>query len=94
MVFFFVLLLFWVFTALYALPLLALYDGGLKNAFILAFTLSIRHFPLTAALACVTALSFWLCHLAPPLIAAAIGISVHVKLSMLLPVLKPWLPPE
>ena len=94
MVFFFIILLFWLFTALYALPLLALYDGGLQHTLILAFTLSVRHFPLTVALACVTALTFWLCHLAPLLIAAAVGISVHVKLSMLFPVLKPWLPPE
>ena len=90
MVFFFVLLLFWVFTALYALPLLALYDGGLKNTLILAFTLSLRHFPLTLALLCVTAAALWVCHLFPPLIIAAVGISVHSKVFMLLPVLKPW----
>ena len=91
MVFFFILLLFWLFMALYALPLLALYDGGLKNTLILAFTLSIRRFPLTIALLCVTAATFWICHLAPLLTAAAVGISVHIKLSVLLPVLKPWL---
>lgn len=86
MVFFFTLLLFWLFTALYALPLLALYDGGLKNTLLLAFTLSIRHFPLTVALAAITAAAFWICHLAPLFLAAAVGISVHIKLSILLPI--------
>lgn len=94
MVFFFTLLLFWCFTALYALPLLAVSDGGLKDIFILSFTLSIRHFPLTAALLSITALTFWICHLAPLLIVAAVGVSAHVKTSMLLPVLKPWLSDE
>ncbi|MBR3570271.1 MAG: YesL family protein [Oscillibacter sp.] len=92
MVFFFILLLFWLFTALYALPLLALRDGGLKNALILAFTLSIRRFPLTVALLLITLAALWVCHLFPPLIVAAVGISVHTKVSMLLPILKPWLP--
>ena len=89
MVFFFILLLFWLFTALYALPLLAVYDGGLKNALILAFTLSIRRFPLT--LASITAAAFWVYHPFPPLIVAAFGISVHAKTALLLPILKPWL---
>lgn len=92
MVFFFVILLFWLFTALYALPLLAVYDGGLKNALILSFTLSLRRFPLTVGLLLITAASLWFCHLFPPLIIAAIGISVHTKLFLLAPVLKPWLP--
>ena len=91
MVFFFVVLLFWLFTTLYALPLLAVYDGGLKNALILAFTLSVRRFPLTLGLLLITALSLWICHLFPPLIIAAIGISVHTKLFLLTPILKPWL---
>lgn len=91
MVFFFVILLFWLFTALYALPLLAIYDGALKNALILSFTLSVRRFPLTVALSLITALSLWACHLFPPLIIAAIGISVHTKLFLLSPILKPWL---
>ena len=91
MVFFFILLLFWLFTAIYAIPLLALYNGSLKNALILAFTLSIRHFPLTVALSLITIAALWVCHLFPPIVAAAVGISVHSKISMLLPVLKPWL---
>ena len=91
MVFFFILLLFWLFTALYALPLLAVYDGGLRNALILAFTLSIRRFPLTVGLLLITAASLWICHLFPPLIIAAIGISVHTKLFLLVPILRPWL---
>lgn len=92
MVFFFIILLFWILTALYVLPLLAVYGGGLKNTLILAFTLSVRHFPLTVGLLLITAAAFWLCHLFPPLILAAFGISVHAKISLLLPVLKPWLP--
>lgn len=91
MVFFFTLLLFWVFTALYALPLLAFYDGGLKNTLILSFTLSLRRFSLTVGLLLITALSLWVCHLFPPLIIAAIGVSVHTKLFLLAPALKPWL---
>ena len=91
MVFFFVILLFWLFTTLYALPLLAVYDGGLKNALILSFTLSVRRFPLTLALLLITAASLWICHLFPPLIIAAIGISVHTKLFLLEPILKSWL---
>lgn len=91
MVFFFVIFLFWLFTALYALPLLAVCGGGPKNALILSFTLSVRRFPLTVALLLITALSLWICHLFPPLVIAAIGISVHSKLFLLLPVLKPWL---
>ena len=91
MVFFFTLALFWIFTALYALPLLALYDGSLINALILAFTLSIRRFPLTLGLLFITAAACWVCHLAPLLIAAAVGVSVHTKTALLLPVLKPWL---
>ena len=91
MVFFFVVFLFWLFTALYTLPLLSVYHGGLKNALILSFTLSVRRFPLTAALLLITALSLWVCHLFPPLLIAAIGVSVHTKLFLLLPVLKPWL---
>ena len=87
MVFFFILLLFWLFTALYALPLLALRDGGLQNALILAFTLSIRHFPLTVALLFITAATLWVCHLFPPLLVAAVGVCVHTKISLLLPVL-------
>lgn len=94
MVFFFIVLLFWLFTALYAFPLLALYDGSWKRALILAFTLSVRHFPLTLGLSLVTALTLWACHLFPPLVIAAFGIAVHVKASMLLQVLKPWLPDE
>ena len=92
MVFFFMLLLFWLFTGLYALPLLSVYDGGLKDTLILSFTLSIRHFPLTVALLSITAAALWVCHLFPPLIVAAVGISVHCKMSLLLPVFKPWLP--
>ena len=91
MVFFFVIFLFWLFTTLYALPLLAVYDGGLKNALILSFTLSVRRFPLTVGLLLITASSLWICHLFPPLIIAAIGISVHTKLFLLTPILKPWL---
>jgi hypothetical protein len=63
----------------------------LKNALILAFTLSIRRFPLTLALASITAAAFWICHLFPPLIVAAVGISVHTKTALLLSALKPWL---
>ena len=92
MVFFFIFFLFWLFTTLYALPLLAVYDGPLKNALILAFTLSVRRFPLTVALLLITALSLWACHLFPPLAIAAIGISVHTKLVLLTPALRPWLP--
>ena len=94
MVFFFVFFLFWLFTTLYALPLLAVCDGGLQNALILSFTLSVRRFPLTVALLLITALSLWICHLFPPLIIAAIGISVHTKVFLLLPLLKPWLSDE
>lgn len=92
MVFFFILFAFYVFLLLYALPLLSLRDDSLKNILILSFTLSIRHFPLTLALTGITALALWVCHLAPVMIIAAIGISAHVKLSLLLPVLKPWIP--
>lgn len=92
MVFFFILFAFYVFLLLYALPLLALREDSLKNTLILAFTLSIRHFPLTLALTGITVLALWVCHLAPVLLIAAVGISVHVKLSLLLPVLKPWIP--
>ena len=92
MVFFFMLLLFWLFTALYALPLLGFYDGGVKNTLILAFTLSLRHFPRTAALLLITAAALWFCHLFPPLILAAAGLCVYAKLSVLAPVLKPWIP--
>lgn len=91
MVFFFTLALFWLFTALYALPLLALYEGSLINALILAFTLSIRRFPLTLALLAMTAASCWICHLAPLLIAAVVGIAVHTKTALLMSALKPWL---
>ena len=91
MVFFFVILLFWLFTALYALPLLAVYGGGLKNALILSFTLSVRRFPLTVGLLLITAASLWICHLFPPMAIAAIGISVHTKVFLLTPILKPWL---
>ena len=88
MVFFFILLLFWLFMTIYAIPLLALYDGSLKNTLILAFTLSIRRFPLTVALTAITAVIFWICHLAPLFLVAAVGISAHVKLSMLLPLFR------
>ncbi len=94
MAFFFIIFLFWLFTALYALPLLSVCDGGLKNALILAFTLSVRRLPLTVGLLLITAASLWICHLFPPLILAAIGISVHTKLFLLAPILKPWLSDE
>ena len=94
MAFFFVLLLFWLFAVLYALPLLSVYDGGLLNALVLAFTFSLRRFPLTVALTLITAASVWFCHLFPPLIFAAFGVSVHTKAFLLAPLLKPYMPDD
>ena len=93
MVFFAVIFLLWAFVTLYAYPLLAKLDLGLKDIFILAFTMSIRNLSQTLMMLFVTVLAGWLCHLMPGLIFIAFGLMCEFHSTLFAVLLKPWLPP-
>lgn len=92
MVFFAILFLLWAFVTLYTFPLLAKFENSTKNTIMLAFTLSIRHFPQTLLMLFVLAVGLWLCHLLPGLIFIAFGLVVEFQSTLLAAIFKPYLP--
>ncbi len=92
MVFFAVMFVIWAFVALYSFPLLGKLDGRLRDIFLLAFTMSIKHLSQTLMMLFVTVLAVWLCHLMPGLIFVAFGVVCEFQSTMFAVMLKPWLP--
>ena len=74
MVFFFIILLLWSFVTLYTFPLLAKFEYKTKDLFVMAFTMSVRHFPQTLLMLLVLVFALWVCHLLPGLIFIAFGL--------------------
>ena len=94
MAFFFGVSLFWGFLFLWAFPVLAVWEGNLKDAAIVAFTLSLRNLPRTVGMGILTAAALWVVHLIPVLAVAAFGILAHTEAAWLLRGLEPWLPAD
>lgn len=92
MVFFAFLFLIWSFVALYAMPLLAKFENSLRNTFIWAFTLSIKHLPQTLLMLFSVVIALWLCHLLPGLMFIVFGLVCQFQCRRLVSILKPWLP--
>lgn len=92
MVFFAVVFLFWAFLTLYAFPLLAKFDKSNKDILIWAFTLSIKHIGKTLLMLLVLAFGLWACHILPGLIFIAFGLAGEFIASMMVSILKPYLP--
>ncbi len=92
MVFFAVVFLFWAFLTLYAFPLLAKFDKSNRDILILAFTLSIKHIGKTLLMMLTLAFGLWACHILPGLIFIAFGLVGELIASMMVSILKPYLP--
>jgi uncharacterized membrane protein YesL len=92
--FFGIIFIFWCFTTLYLFPLLSKFDKSTKEIFILAFTMSIRHFPRSFIMLIGAILGIWLCHLFAGFIFIAPGLAVMLQTAVLLPILKPYLPQD
>jgi uncharacterized membrane protein YesL len=92
--FFGIIFLFWCFTTLYLFPLLSKFDKSTKEIFILAFTLSIKHFPRSLAMLLAAVIGIWLCHLLAGFILIVPALVVFCQTIVFLPILKPYLPED
>ena len=92
MVFFFIIFVLWSFVALYTFPLLAKFEYKTKDLFIMAFTLSVKHFPQTLLMLLVLAFALWVCHLLPGLIFIAFGLVCEFHANIFDAMFRPWLP--
>ncbi len=92
MVFFAVIFLFWLFTALYAFPLLAKFDKKSKDIVIWAFVLSIRNLGKTLLMIILLVFGLWVCHLLIGLIFIMPGLIVLYQSRLAVSALKAYLP--
>lgn len=94
MVFFAVIFLITLFTALYAFPLLANFQRTIREILIWAFTLSLKHIGRTLLMTIALVVGLWSCRLLSGLIFISFGIVVELHAALLLPVLNPYFPKE
>lgn len=94
MAFFFALLAFWSFTALWIFPVLSIWDGRARDGVTAAFTLSIRHLFRTLCMLSYIAAAVWLTRLLPVAGIVAFGLAAQMEAGWLLDGLKPWLPED
>lgn len=92
--FFGIIFIFWCFTTLYVFPLLSKFDKSNSEIFILAFTMSVKHFIRTLIMLIAAVFGIWLCHLLPGFIFIVPGLVVMLHTAVLLPILKPYLPED
>ena len=92
MVFFFILFVLWCFVTLYTFPLLAKFDYKMKDLFVMAFTLSIKHLPQTLLMLFTVVLASWLVHLMPGLMFILFGLVCEFHCTLFAAMFKPWLP--
>lgn len=92
--FFGIIFVFWCFTTLYIFPLLSKFDKPNREIFILAFTMSVKHFVRTLIMLIAAICGIWLCHIFLGFILIVPGLVAMLHTALLLPLLKPYLPQD
>lgn len=92
--FFGVIFLFWCFTVLYLYPLMAKFERSSKELLIWSFTLSVRNLSMTLVMLLVAAAAVWFCTILPGLIFIMFGITAQFCTTVIVSIIKPWLPPR